>query len=215
MGVMIAIDGPAAAGKGTLSRRVAETYGLAYLDTGALYRGVAWTLLDADADPANETAAQAAAERFSIDDIKNADIRTAEVGAAASVVAAQPAVRAALLDYQRRFASEPPGGAKGAVLDGRDVGTVVCPDADVKLFVTASAEARAHRRWLELKDKNPNLTEASLLEDLKARDKRDAERADAPMKPADDAVLINTTDLSIEAAFVAARRAIDAVLRQG
>lgn len=212
--LVIALDGPAASGKGTLAMLIADAYGLAYLDTGSLYRGVAWLMLAAGADPADEAAAERTARGFSVDKLKNADIRTREVGAAASVVAAQPGVRQALLDFQRNFAKAPPGGAKGAVLDGRDIGTVVCPDATVKFFVVASPEVRAHRRWLELLPSKPALSEAEVLADLKERDARDAARSDAPMVQAPDAELLDTTSLTIDAAFAAARRVIDGVLKR-
>ncbi len=212
--LVIALDGPAASGKGTLAMLIADAYNLAYLDTGSLYRGVAWIMLNDGADPRNEAAAERTARDFSVLKLKDADIRTREVGAAASIVAAQPKVRQALLDYQRNFAKNPPGGTKGAVLDGRDIGTVVCPDATVKFFVVASPEVRAHRRWLELLPSKPALTEAEVLADLKERDARDAARADAPMAKAADAELLDTTSLTIDAAFAAARRVIDGVLRR-
>lgn len=212
--IVIALDGPAASGKGTLAQEIARHYGFAYLDTGSLYRGVAYLLLRAGEDPRDPAAAERAARAFSLDAIAGADIRTREVGAAASVVAAQPAVRQALLDFQRNFASHPPGGARGAVLDGRDIGTVVCPDATVKFFVVASPEIRARRRFLELRDEKPGLREADVLADLAERDARDAARNDAPMVKADDAELLDTTHLTIEAAFAAARRVIDGVLQR-
>ena len=211
---VIALDGPAASGKGTLARRMSGHYGLAHLDTGMLYRGVAWTILKQGSDPADDGFAEAAARDFDLDAIADADIRTRQVGAAASVVAAKPAVRAALLEFQRRFAARPPNNAVGAVLDGRDIGTVVCPDADVKFFVSASPEVRAHRRWLELREARPDLEEAAVYKDLLERDARDAARADAPMTAADDAELLDTTHLSIDAAFAAARRVIDGALRR-
>ena len=211
---VIALDGPAASGKGTLARLMSGHYGLAHLDTGVLYRGVAWIILQQGADPADDALAGAAARNFDLDAIAGADIRTRRVGAAASVVAAKPAVRAALLEFQRRFAERPPNGAIGAVLDGRDIGTVVCPAADVKFFVSASPEVRAHRRWLELREARPDLEEAAVYKDLLERDARDAERADAPMTAADDAELLDTTHLSIDAAFAAARRVIDGALRR-
>ncbi len=210
--IVIAIDGPAASGKGTLSRRVAETFGFAHLDTGSLYRGVAWSLLVAGRDPASDADAAQAAVDLDSAAIDADAIRTDEVGAAASKVASKPAVRSALFDYQRRFAARPPGGAPGAVLDGRDIGTVICPDADVKLFITASPEVRARRRWLELSLADPELSEETVLQDIVARDARDAGRADAPMKAADDAILIDTSSLTIDEAFAAARAAIDPVL---
>ena len=212
--IVIALDGPAASGKGPLAQAIARHYGFAYLDTGSLYRGVAWLLLRDGEDPRDEAAAEAAARRFSLEAIERADIRTREVGAAASVVAAQPGVREALLDFQRDFARRPPNAARGAVLDGRDIGTVVCPDATVKFFVIASPEIRAGRRFLELKDAKPDLTEAAVLADLEERDARDAARSDAPMRQAEDAELLDTTSLTIEAAFTAARRVIDGVIRR-
>jgi len=199
--LVIAIDGPAASGKGTLAMMIAERYGLAHLDTGSLYRAVADAMLKAGQDPKNETAAVAAV--FQIDPAKLGDeaLRTAEVGRAASVVAAMPQVRAALLAFQRDFAAKPPAPKKGAVLDGRDIGSVVCPDATVKLFIIANPEVRAHRRWLELKAKDSQLSESAVLADLAERDARDAARQDAPMKRPKGAHLLDTSDLSIEAAF--------------
>ena len=211
---VIALDGPAASGKGTLARLIANHYDFAYLDTGSLYRGVAWSILNDGGDPADPQVAARAAENFSLEAIEGADIRTREVGAAASKVAAMAPVRAALLAFQLQLASSPPGGKKGAVLDGRDIGTVVCPDADLKFFVVASPEVRAHRRWLELKETRPGLTEAEVAADLAERDARDADRADAPMTQAEDAELLDTTHLTIEAVFAAARRVIDGVYRR-
>lgn len=212
--LVIALDGPAASGKGTLGRLIAAHYDFAYLDTGSLYRGVAWRLLAAGRDPGDEAAAAEAAEHFSLDRIEEADIRTREVGAAASKVAALPAVRGALLDFQRRFAENPPGGKKGAVLDGRDIGAVVCPDAALKFFVIASPQVRAHRRFLELKEAKPGITEREVFDDLAERDARDAARSNAPMRQAEDAELLDTTHLTIEAAFAAARRVIDGVFQR-
>ncbi len=212
--VVIALDGPAASGKGTLARLISDHYGFAHLDTGTLYRGVAWIVLSEGGDPADAGRAAAAAREFAVEKIANADIRTKEVGAAASLVAANSGVRAALLDFQRRFALTPPKNAAGAVLDGRDIGTVVCPDATVKFFVTASPKTRAHRRWLELVPARPGLQEGDIYQDLLERDARDAARDDAPMAAADDAELLDTTHLSIDAAFAAARRVIDGVFRR-
>ena len=206
---VIALDGPAASGKGTLARRLAAAYRFAYLDTGVLYRGVAWTMMADGVDPADAEAAGRYAREFALERIAGAPVRSREVGAAASKVAAIPAVRAALLDFQRAYAANPPGGMAGAVLDGRDIGTVVCPDACVKFFVTASPEVRAHRRWLELRDDKPGLTEEAVLADLKERDARDAARADAPMTRAPDAELLDTTHLTIDAVEAAARGIID------
>ncbi|MEM1396160.1 MAG: (d)CMP kinase [Pseudomonadota bacterium] len=209
---VIALDGPAASGKGTLARRLADAYGFAYLDTGMLYRGVAWTVINGGDDPADPEKAGWYARHFDLAKIEGAPVRSREVGAAASKVAAHPSVRQALLDFQRSYAATPPGGEKGAVLDGRDIGTVVCPDACVKFFVTASPEVRAHRRWLELRDGKPDLLEADVLRDLLERDARDRERKDAPMKPAPDAEMLDTTYLSIDAVEAAARRIIDDAL---
>lgn len=211
---IIALDGPAASGKGTLGRRISDQYGFAYLDTGTLYRGVAWAMLQAGLDPADEDQAARAAQRYDHAAIDGANIRTRAISAASSVVAKNPGVRAALLDYQRRFAKAPPGGVRGAILDGRDIGTVVCPGATVKFFVTANSAVRAHRRWLELVEARAELTEAAVYKDLLERDARDAGRADAPMTRADDAELLDTTHLSIDAAFAAARRVIDGALQR-
>ncbi len=182
----VAIDGPAAAGKGTISKAVAAHFGFAHLDTGLLYRAVGARVLAGDA-------AIAAARNLAPEDLAREDLRTADVAQAASKVAVIPEVRAALLDFQRAFAAR----AGGAVLDGRDIGTVICPDAPVKLFVTASPEVRAERRYLELSAKDATVQQADVLADVIARDARDASRDAAPMKPAEDAVLIDTSDLSI------------------
>ncbi|MGC6511799.1 MAG: (d)CMP kinase [Parvibaculales bacterium] len=198
---VIAIDGPAAAGKGTLARRLAEHMEYAYLDTGALYRGVALLVVQNGGDPSNPDQALSAARALDPTAIDGKAIRTTEIGAAAAKVAALAGVRSEILDLQRRFAASPPGDRKGSVLDGRDIGTVVCPDADHKIFVTASAEIRAHRRWLELREKNPQLAESQVLTDLRERDRLDAERPIAPLKPAEDALLLDTTELAIEEAF--------------
>ena len=190
----VAIDGPAAAGKGTISKAVAAKFGFAHLDTGLLYRAVGAKAADG-VDPIT------AAETLNTDDLSRDDLRSLAAGQAASKVAVIPEVRAALVDFQRRFATQD----GGAVLDGRDIGTVICPEADVKLFVTASAEVRAHRRWLEVGG-----DEAQVLAEVRERDDRDMNRADAPLKPADDALLIDTSDLSIEDAIAAAVNAINA-----
>ncbi|MFC2969267.1 (d)CMP kinase [Acidimangrovimonas pyrenivorans] len=186
----VAIDGPAAAGKGTISRAVAAHFGFAHLDTGLLYRAVG----------AKGGDAVAAARALAPADLERGDLRSAEAGAAASRVAAIPEVRQALVDFQRDFARA----EGGAVLDGRDIGTVICPEAEVKLFVTASDEVRAHRRWLELRDSGEAVGEAEVLAQLRERDRRDSERAAAPMKPAADAVLLDTSELSIDAAVAKA-----------
>ena len=211
--VIIAVDGPVAAGKGTLARRLADKYGYAYLDTGSLYRAVGARVLRQGGDPADAGTATKAAESLEDSDIAAKDLRAEAVGLAASRVAAIPGVRAALLDYQRRFAHQPPGGKPGAVLDGRDIGTVVCPDAAVKLFVTARDEIRADRRHKELMDKGENVTFERVLADLRKRDEQDRARSTAPLKPADDAHLLDTSDLAIEAAVTAAADIVAATLK--
>jgi cytidylate kinase len=194
-GPVIAIDGPAAAGKGTLARRLAATLGLPYLDTGLLYRAVGRRVLDAGGDPANPVAAEAAARALRPADLERGDLRGPVADAAAAAVAAIPGVRAALLDFQRSFGRE-----RGAVLDGRDIGTVIFPDAPVKLFVTASLPARAHRRWLELQAKGIAADPAVVEADMLARDTRDAPN----MRQAADAMLLDTTELDAERAFAKA-----------
>lgn len=193
MSFTIAIDGPAAAGKGTISRAVAAHFGFAHLDTGLLYRAVGLQMLNG-VEPVE------AARALAADHIDEAALRTAQVAEAASKVAAIPEVRAALVDFQRAFAMR----AGGAVLDGRDIGTAICPDAPVKLFVTARAEVRARRRFEELRAKGHVGTYDEVLADVEARDARDRDRATAPLLPADDAVLLDTSDLSIDAAIAAA-----------
>lgn len=210
--MIIAIDGPAAAGKGTLAQNLAKHFHYAFLDTGRLYRAVGYAVLQAGKDPADEKAAAAAAEAFdakSINQIlKNPALRDEETGKAASKVAAIPAVRTALLELQRDFAAHPfhddGTPANGSVLDGRDIGTVVCPGADIKLFVTASPEVRAERRFSELKEKGENPDYEKILADLKERDERDSNRSAAPLKPAEDAYILDTSDLNAVAAFRAA-----------
>lgn len=205
---VIAVDGPAASGKGTLARRLAAHFDYAYLDTGALYRAVALCVLRSGEDPADEEAAIAAARTLDMHLLEDADfavaLRTAETGAAASHVAAVPDVRAAILTAQHQFAANPPGDKPGAVLDGRDIGTVVCPAADQKLFITARAAVRAERRFNELKTQDETLSFETVLADIEARDARDMNRATAPLKQAADAHLLDTSDLSIEEAFNAA-----------
>lgn len=203
--MIIAIDGPAAAGKGTLARRLAQHFGLAFLDTGGLYRAVGAKVLRDKQSPKDTVAAQHAAENLSSDDLTAPELRTEAVGEAASIVAAQPAVRAALLEFQRNFARRPPGGAKGAVLDGRDIGTVICPEPDViKFFVHASLEARAERRFKELQARGDSATYARVLQDMTDRDQRDQNRGIAALKPAPDAYDLDTTGLSPDRVFQAA-----------
>jgi CMP/dCMP kinase len=204
--MIIAIDGPAASGKGTIARRVAAHYGLPHLDTGLLYRATAAALMAADRDLYDEQAAVAAARGLALMDFDATALRRREMGEAASVVAAMPGVRQALLGAQRAFAARP----EGAVLDGRDIGTVVCPQATVKIFVTASAPARAQRRALELAQRGEKADYAAVLADIVKRDVRDSDRAAAPLRPADDAVRLDTTHLGIEAAVTEALRIVDA-----
>ncbi len=199
--MIITVDGPVAAGKGTLARRLAANFGFAYLDSGSLYRATALKLLRSGADPGDPTAATAAAKTIDQAQLSDPALRDEATGEAASIVAALPEVRAALLDFQRRFAAIPPEGEAGAVLDGRDIGTVVCPDAEVKLFVTASMEARARRRHLELQSRGEAISYEDVLGDLRRRDARDASRQASPLTAADDAHLLDTTNLDIEAAF--------------
>lgn len=203
--MIIAIDGPAASGKGTLAKRLAAHFGLPHLDTGLLYRAVALALLDAGHPLEDAAAAVAAATALDPGRFDETRLRGREMGEAASVVAALPPVRAALLDFQRAFAA----GGHGAVLDGRDIGTVVCPDAEVKLFVTASAEERARRRARELAARGEAADEAAILADIRRRDERDSTRATAPLVPAADALVLDTSALSVEAAFAAALQLVE------
>jgi cytidylate kinase len=207
---IIAIDGPAAAGKGTLARRLASALGLPYLDTGLLYRAVGRRVLDAGADPRDATQAEAAARSLSPADLERADLRGPMADMAASAVAAIPAVRAALLDFQRLF-----GRDRGAVLDGRDIGTVVFPEAPVKLFVTASVEERARRRFVELHGRGIAADPAQVEAEIRDRDAQDANRPVAPLRPAEDALLLDTTSLDADAAFVAALGMVQARLKDG
>ena len=198
--MIVAIDGPAASGKGTLARRIAGHFGLHCLDTGLLYRAVARHVKASGRPLEDAAAAEEAARRLDAATLSDPALRQPGAGDAASIVARVPGVRAALLEFQRAFARRPPG----AVLDGRDIGTVVCPDADVKIFVTASAEVRARRRTAEQAARGERVDYEAVLEIIRRRDARDAERADAPMRPAPDALLLDTSDLDIEAAFDAA-----------
>ena len=206
--MIVAIDGPAASGKGTLGKLVAAHYGLAHLDTGKLYRAVARDLQASGADPADVDAALAATRALDLTTLGDPSLMQGRLGEAASIVAGHPEVRKLLLAYQRRFAGQQPG----AVLDGRDIGTVICPDADVKLFVTATPGERARRRYRELKEAGMPVSEAEVLADIMRRDDRDQNRAVAPLIKAEDAVLLDTTNLDIDAAFKAAIALIDAAM---
>ena len=200
--MIIAVDGPAAAGKGTIARALAQHFGYHFLDTGTLYRRVGLALLETSDDPRNVKAAVAIAQNLNSHPYSDLELRTEAVGAAASIVAVIPEVRTALLAYQRNFADQLPG----AVLDGRDIGTVVCPDADVKLFITASTEVRARRRLAELKSYGVDVSFDVVLAEIKLRDVRDKTRAVAPLVPAADAVVIDTSEMTAEEAIAAAAR---------
>ena len=208
--MIVAVDGPSASGKGTLARRLAAALDFAILDTGLLYRAVGAAVLAADGNPAEPAAAAAAARNLDLTALDSAPLRHEAVGQAASVVAPIPEVRAALLDHQRRFAAAPPGGKAGAVLDGRDIGTVVCPRAEVKIYVTASPEARARRRHKELLERGEASIYARVVEEMRERDRRDSERAAAPLRPAPDAVVLDTTEMDAEEAFQAALEIVEA-----
>ncbi len=203
---VIAIDGTFASGKGTLARKLAEHYSLTYLDTGKLYRAVAHQVLKAGDDPNDAEVCARHAGHIDTSALDNPILKSGGVGAAASQVAIHPAVRAALFDFQRSFAS------RGGVLDGRDIGTVICPDADVKLYVDAQAGERARRRHAELTGYGEHITLETVLAQLTERDSRDANRTEAPLKPAHDAHLLDTTQLSIDEAFTSAVKIIEAVL---
>lgn len=199
---IIALDGPAASGKGTLARKLAEHYNLALLDTGILYRAVGWNVINSNGNPERESDALKAIEKLPDTDMKNPALRSESTGAAASKVAAIPAVRKALRDFQRQFAYNPPEDKAGTILDGRDIGTVICPETPYKLFITADVKTRAKRRFLEEFGENGTAQEFNnILEDLAARDERDTNRSMSPLKKAEDALLIDTTNSSIEAVF--------------
>ena len=205
--LVIAVDGPAASGKGTIATRLATHYGLPHLDTGLLYRAVGLAVLDAGRDLDDAEAAEAAALSLDIVGLSdNLRLTERDAGEAASRVASHASVRAALLKLQQDFARQP----GGAVLDGRDIGTVIAPEAAAKLYVTATPEVRAERRWKQLTARGQDIAFADILEDIRRRDERDSGRDSAPMVQADDAVLLDTTDLGIEAAFDAARRIVEA-----
>ncbi|UTW55339.1 (d)CMP kinase [Kordiimonas sp. SCSIO 12610] len=211
--MIIAIDGPAAAGKGTLARRLAEKFNFAYLDTGALYRAVALTLIKGGVDPSNEPAAEKASKALDHALLSDPELRLEDTGKAASVVASMLGVRSNLMDFQKNFGVNPPSNKSGAVLDGRDIGTVICPAADVKFFVTASAEERAKRRVAEMRSRGVNANFEEILADVKARDERDMGRKDAPLEKAADAHLLDTTDLAIDAVFLRAAAIVENCLK--
>ena len=209
MSIVIAIDGPAAAGKGTLARRLEEHFKLSKLDTGLLYRATGWKVLEAGGDPEDVEAAENAARGLDPAELANEKLRTDEAAQAASKVSAIAGVRAALLDFQRNYAKNPPhladgSPAQGAILDGRAIGTTVCPDAQVKLFITASTETRAKRRFLELQERGLKAIYARVLEEMIERDERDSSRSASPLKAADDALTLDTSDMDADQAFDAA-----------
>ena len=206
--MIIAIDGPAAAGKGTLSRRIAETYGFHHLDTGLTYRATAKALLDAGLPLDDEAVAQKMARNVDLAGLDRSVLAVHSIGEAASRIAVMPSVRKALVEAQRAFSQRSPG----TVLDGRDIGTVVCPDAAVKLYVTASPEVRARRRFDEIVASGKAADYAAIFDEVETRDERDMGRSDSPLKPAPDAHLLDTSEMSIEAAFSAAKSIIDAAL---
>jgi cytidylate kinase len=207
--MIIAIDGPAASGKGTIGKRLAAHYGLRHLDTGLLYRSVAKAVLDGGNKPDDTQAAIAAAKALDPSRFDETALKSAAVGEAASYVSAIPDVRAALVGFQRDFAATAPG----AVLDGRDIGTVICPDADVKIFVTATPEARARRRAAEYRAGGKDGDEATVLADIRKRDERDSSRSASPLKQADDAVLLDTTNLDVEGSVAAAIGIVESYIR--
>ncbi|ABR62275.1 (d)CMP kinase [Sinorhizobium medicae] len=210
MSFVVAIDGPAAAGKGTLSRLIAKRYGFHHLDTGLTYRAAAKALIDAGLPLDDEAVAEKTARQVDLSGLDRAVLSAHAIGEAASKIAVMPAVRRALVEAQRAFALKEPG----TVLDGRDIGTVVCPDAAVKLYVTASPEVRAKRRYDEIVTGGGTADYTTIFEDVKKRDTRDMGRADSPLRPAEDAHLLDTSEMSIEAAFQAAKTLIDVALNK-
>jgi CMP/dCMP kinase len=202
--IIIAVDGTAASGKGTLAKNLARHFNFAHMDSGALYRLTALAVLDRNGDPSNEADAIKGARAIDLARAGDPVIRSDKIGQASSQVAAIPAVRRALLDFQKSFLAQPPGNSRGAVMDGRDIGTVIAPSAAAKLFIDAKPEVRAHRRWLELKSLGIDRKEAELLAEIIARDHADRTRAISPLKQAQDASLLDTSTLGIDAAFAAA-----------
>jgi cytidylate kinase len=211
--VVIAVDGTAASGKGTLAKKLARHFNFPHLDSGALYRLTALAVLEKKGDPSNQADALKGAQSIDLSRAGDPAIRRDDVGAAASKVAAISVVRQALFDFQRDFLMSPPGHAEGAVMDGRDIGTVIAPDAAAKLFVDAAPAVRAHRRWLELKGMGIERVEAEVLAEINTRDAADRSRPISPLRQAPDAALLDTTDLDIDAAFAAALSLVEAKVR--
>ena len=212
MPVVIAIDGPAASGKGTLARKLAEILNFAHLDSGKIYRAVARDMVDLGADLDDPDSAERAADHVDLTSLADPRLSRDDIGHAASRIAAIPAVRQALLGAQRDFAAAPPDGKSGVVIDGRDIGTVICPEAAVKLFIDADVENRARRRWNELRDRGESAIYAAVLQEMKERDTRDASRDVSPMAPAPDAFRVDTTEMDAEAAFAAVLRIVHSKL---
>jgi cytidylate kinase len=208
--IVIAVDGTAASGKGTLAKKLAQHFGFAHLDSGALYRLAAYSVLQSKGDPASEVDALRGAQTIDFNLAGDPCIRTDIVGKAASHVAAIPVVRTALFDFQKNFLTNPPGGGPGAVMDGRDIGTVICPEATAKLYVDARLDVRARRRWSELKAMGIRRAEQDVVAELQARDAADKSRPVSPLKQAPDADLLDTSDLGIDAAFAAALALVSA-----
>ncbi|MDA0707632.1 MAG: (d)CMP kinase [Proteobacteria bacterium] len=205
--IVVALDGPAASGKGTLARKLADHFNLALLDTGALYRAVGLTVIKKGGNPENEADALNAAKEIGKISFKSSELRSESIGSAASKVAAIPAVRQVLIDFQRHFAAHPPEGKDGTILDGRDIGTVICPQADVKIFITANTETRAKRRFIEeFGSAGTDEQYKAILKEIQDRDLRDTERATSPLKQAENAYLIDTSNSDIEAVFETARK---------
>lgn len=210
--LVIAVDGTSASGKGTLAQKIADYYSLAYLDTGLIYRAVGMRVIRDGGNVEDPAVVINAAEMLRIDDLNASDLRGGEAAEAASKAAKIPKVREVLLQMQRDFAYHPPQGKRGSVLDGRDIGTVICPDAPVKFYIDAKVDVRAQRRFDQLKGLGENISYAEVLSDLKRRDERDSTRAAAPLKPAPDAIILDTSTLSVEEVFAAAKKHIDSVL---
>ncbi|NQV54240.1 MAG: (d)CMP kinase [Rhodospirillales bacterium] len=202
--MIIAVDGPAASGKGELTQRLAKHFNYARLDTGKLYRAVGWRVISVGGDPSDETTATRAAKGLTANDLEAPELRSEIVAEAASKVAAIAAVRAVLVEFQRAFAANPPDGKSGAVIDGRDIGTTICPDAPCKIFLTADIEVRAERRVNQLHEQGTVAIYGRVLKDMKERDSRDTTRSVAPLEPAEDALVLDTSKMNADAVFTAA-----------